>query len=216
MAAAAWAVLAPGVAAQDGTPEPGVVAVAPDPAECDVEPRTEDDLAALFQEPLATPDAPTPVPYTQIVDVADPVAVEAITATLIEAFACVNAGNWLAYLALWTDAALQRDLGLASVADFDRVLGEAAPRAEDGRVTLLVVSEPRLLDDGRIGAFIIYDDPTVDPEVSLIDYYVFAPLDDGSYLIDGRIVDPYGLLEFDPAAAEGTPDAAEGTPDAAG
>src|SRR5262245_50024893 len=84
----------PGAGAQDGTPSAGLDV--PAAAECTVEPRSEDELRALFHEVAATPlpasldigraEAPTGTP-------ADAQTVAEINAAWRMYIACINTGD---------------------------------------------------------------------------------------------------------------------------
>lgn len=205
--AASLAVPAP-VAAQETTPV--AVPVTPDPAACRSEPRTIDELYALLGTPVptasdtelsvSTPAAgPAPVSLPAG-EPADSATVGAITATIVEAYACFNAGDYLRAFALYSDEALQRfaEQGpfTKDIAAFFLATPEAFP--EDFRSSVLAVRDVRVLPDGRVGALVDTDDPTSLPEGTDVDFVVFVEQGD-RYLIDEEITD----LEGSPAA--GTP-----------
>lgn len=85
-----------GVVAQDAASAWGVVV--PNPALCQVEPRTFDEFMAVFAN--ATPSAePVAEAYLQAPTgaIGSAALTEEITAALHEAFACLNAGDWLRF-----------------------------------------------------------------------------------------------------------------------
>jgi ketosteroid isomerase-like protein len=196
------------VAAQDTTPI--ALPVTPDPAACLVEPRTIDDLYGLLGTPVPVsvqeePSESSPASDPTEVSLpagepADSAAVTAITATIVEAYACFNAGDYLAAFAHYSDDALQRftEQGpfTEDIAAF--FLATPEPFPEDFRSSVLTVRDVRMLADGRIGALVDTNDPTSPPEGTDVDFVVFVE-QEGRYLIDEEITD----LEGSPAA--GTP-----------
>lgn len=205
--AAVLTVRAP-VAAQDATPV--ALPVTPDPAACLVAPRTIDDLYALLGTPVpaapeaeeseSTPAGGSPEVSLPTGEPADSATVAAITATIVEAYACFNAGDYLSAFALYSDDALQRftEQGpfTEDIAAFFLATPEAFP--ENFRSSVLAVRDVRVLPDGRIGALVDTNDPTSPPEGTDVDFVVFVEQGD-RYLIDEEITD----LEGSPAA--GTP-----------
>ena len=106
---------APGAGAQAGTPAAGPDV--PAAAECTVEPRSEDELRALFREVAATPVAASPqASPTPAVgptgDPADPQTVAEINATWRQFIACINAGDQARVFAFLSDDKLRGDLVL--------------------------------------------------------------------------------------------------------
>ncbi len=195
-------------AAQDATPS--ALPITPDPAGCLVEPRTIDDLYTLLGTPVpAPPEArqsmSTPASSSTEVSLpagepADSATATAITATIVEAYACFNAGDYLAAFALYSDDALQRfteqEPFTEDIAAFFLATPEAFP--ENFRSSVLAVRDARVLPDGRVGALVDTNDPTAPPEGADVDFVVFVE-QEGRYLIDEEITD----LEGSPAA--GTP-----------
>ncbi|MDQ3412344.1 MAG: nuclear transport factor 2 family protein [Chloroflexota bacterium] len=205
--AALLAVRAP-VAAQEATPI--ALPVTPDPAACLVAPRTIDDLYGLLGTPVPVSAQEEPsesIPASGPIEVslpagepADSTTVTAITATIVEAYACFNAGDYLAAFALYSDDALQRFTAQGpfteDIAAF--FLATPEPFPEDFRSSVLAVRDVRVLADGRVGALVDTNDPTSPPEGADVDFVVFIE-QEGRYLIDEEITD----LEGSPAA--GTP-----------
>ncbi len=198
------------VAAQDAAPI--ALPVTPDPAACLVEPRTIEDLYALLGTPVpAAPEGPrsmsTPASGSAEVSLpagepAGSATVVAITATIVQAYACFNAGDYLSAFALYSDDALQRftEQGpfTEDIAAFFLATPEAFP--EDFRSSVLAVRDVRVLPDGRVGALVDTNDPTSPPEGADVDFVVFVE-QDGRYLIDEEITD----LELAGSPAAGTP-----------
>ena len=150
---------APGAGAQDGTPAAGLDV--PTPAECTVEPRSEEEFRALFREAAATPVAaspdasPTPaVPPTG--DPADAQIVTEINATWRQFIACINAGDQARVFALLSDDKLRGDfvLDIASGASEDDLIAylmaTPAPFPPEQSVPFFPFEDVQLLDDGRV------------------------------------------------------------------
>ena len=183
--------------AQDATPaaSPDV----PDPAECRVEPRPVDDLALLTGTPIAAEATPVPLAGGEP---ADRETVAAVTATIREYYACLNAGDPLRLFALFSDGGLRR-----FAAEYGAPIpGDAAsaatpvPVPPDERFFARAIRDVRDQGDGRVVATVIesnlpleatgeFDDDALPPVV-----FVVAAAD-GRYLIEDVV----------PAGAEGTP-----------
>ncbi|MDP9364522.1 MAG: hypothetical protein M3Q10_09925 [Chloroflexota bacterium] len=179
--------------AQDATPG-AALPVAPDPAECTVEPRPHSDFEALVGTPApATPatfDPPRGEP-------ADAETIAAVTATVRAALACANGLDFSRFAALYTDVGFREDFADPSGDDLAFLLATPQAVPEEERVTLTDVRDVVVLDDGRVGAVVVYSEPG---EGEQGDYLIFAE-EDGRYLID-LFVDEYDV----PATpAAGTP-----------
>ena len=105
--------------AQDATPDAGAAqfSFTPDPADCAGEPRSADDLLALWYAPDGSPVAVEVDPGTDESETevtipigapADDATVVAVTDTVGGVFACFEAGNALGAYALFTDDMAQR------------------------------------------------------------------------------------------------------------
>jgi hypothetical protein len=181
------------MAAQDATPgagpareERGVPA-----EECQVAPRTADELFTLLGlveggQAAAAERAPVPAPPWTA---ADDEAATAAEATAREWLACINADDNLRIAALMTDAALVRFFAGALVAEEQladaqaRLAEEPAPRAEEEHVRLLSVSDVAVLEDGRIVALAVINEPALRPRGQETLLLVFDPAGE-RYLID--------------------------------
>ena len=193
-------------AAQDATPASGRGEVL-DPAECQVEPRSADELIAVWYEQneagtpiLATPAADTalesvPVPLGEP---ADAETVAAVTAAVREVLACFNAGDFGRALALFSDE-LIRSSGPEpgdtpeDVRGFLAAAAEPAPEAD--RIRLLAVTDVAVMADGRAAAFVVTEDPTIPPEGAETVLLLFAEGEDG-WLVDA-------VVEFVPVEEDG-------------
>jgi ketosteroid isomerase-like protein len=160
----------PGVLAQSATPVP--LPITPDPGECTV---AVPDPATLLAA-IASPRAGTPAAFPAVVaedrlpagDPADPETVAAVTATVREYLACLNAGEFLRIYALVSGDYLRTQVvpneptaeGLAA---FRRGLATAVaaspqPLPEAARTSLVEIGNVRMLEDGRVGAVVVTED----------------------------------------------------------
>ena len=163
------AVMAAPVAAQDATPGAGAMAfpITPDPEQCVVEPRSTDELLALWYTPEGSPvPAATPTwgaQTTSLTLTVGPPADEAtrseVADAVSEVFACFAAGDFARATALFTDD-LVRSFGgePGTTAEDARAFLEATPEAGmegDGEETVIAITDVMDLGDGRIGAFVV-------------------------------------------------------------
>lgn len=211
--------------AQEATPATGVV---PDPSECQVAPRDANEVVALWARAsnIGTPiseaadvDDATPelsefgTPQAVIIDIpvgdpADAETMDAITATVRELFACVNAGDFLRATALYSDDFVRRIAPDPSVSqeEIDSFLAtEAAPLPENERLVLIAVTNVTVTDDGRVAAIVVSNDPAVDgpggTETSLV-YFVER---DGRWTLDESIGGAVGDADREGGNIEATP-----------
>ena len=193
----------PAAAEQDG----GTQAVPHE--ECRVEPRPAEEVSALLglaegEEGEATPAAAqTPVPAPPWV-AADAETATAVEETTREWLACVNADDNLRIAALMTDGAIVRFFG-GALAEGEAVEGARAnlagtpsPRAEEALVRLVAVSDVSRLEDGRVAALALINEPVLPPRGQETLLLIFAQSGD-RWLIDD-------VLQFSVVpVAEGTP-----------
>jgi len=134
----------------------------PDPAECMVEPRSADELRALFREAAATPVAeaapegsPTPAVPPEG-DPADAQTVAEINAAWREFIACINAGDLPRVFALLIDDKVRSDFGfdVASGDTEDQLIAyftaTPVPQPPDRAAPFFPLTDVRVLDDGRV------------------------------------------------------------------
>jgi plastocyanin len=187
----------PAVIAQDATPAAGEVV---DPAECQVEPRTTEELQQLVgtasEGAEATPGA-AQAGSMQGED-ADEATVQAVTQTYRELVACLNAGDFLRVYALYTDDYLRRTLADSGM-DLEQM--QATPAPDRRETTALVgVSDVRQLAGGQVTARV---ETTSSPEgVTTVVQSVLEPVDDRLLIADETVID----------AAAATPESAGATP----
>jgi plastocyanin len=191
----------PAVIAQDATPSTGEVI---DAAECQVEPRSTEELQQLVgtasEGTEATPGA-TQAGSMEGED-ADEATVQAVTQTYRELVACLNAGEFLRVYALYTDDYLRRTLADSGI---DPAQFQATPAPEQRETTALVgVSEVRQIAGGQVTARV---ETTSSPEgAASVIQSVLEPVGDRLLIADETVVE----------AATATPGAAGATPAAGG
>jgi hypothetical protein len=139
------------------TATPFSLPATPNSAECGIEPRSEDEIAAL----LATPMAAMPAAASELNGIPADHATTAFAVSIVrEALACGNAHGFPGVAALLSDTALARDvLGSRSSADVLTFSDNAsAPTAAEHRA-LIEVRDAVLLADGRVAAVAVIEDP---------------------------------------------------------
>ena len=191
----------PAVIAQDATPAPSEVI---DPAECQVEPRSMEELQQLVgtasEGAEATPGA-AQAGSMQGED-ADEATVQAVNQTYREVVACLNAGEFLRVYALYTDDYLRRTLADSGI-DLEQIQATPAPDRQE-TTALVGVSDVRQLAGGQVTARV---ETTSSPEgVATVIQSVLEPVEDRLLIADETVVD----------AAAATPESAGATPAAGG
>jgi copper transport protein len=129
---------------------------APTPEECVVPPRTLDEIAALAELP---PPAEPPNATETGGRPADKATLAAIEATAREVVACGNAGDILRRLALYSDERLRFTYPDGPNRPLRAIAAEPLPLAPLDRIALVAVEDVRVLDDGRVAARVIVDNP---------------------------------------------------------
>ena len=191
----------PAVIAQDATPAAGEVV---DPAECQVEPRTVEELQQLVgtasEGAEATPGAAQAGSMEG--EDADEATVQAVNQTYREVVACLNAGEFLRVYALYTDDYLRRTLADSGI-DLEQIQATPAPDRQE-TTALVGVSDVRQLAGGQVTARV---ETTSSPEgVATVIQSVLEPVEDRLLIADETVVD----------AAAATPESAGATPAAGG
>lgn len=188
------------VAAQEGTPAAGENAfpLVADPALCTGEPRSTDDLLDLWFPEGGSPVAeatdgedepPTEVTIPVGAPVDDEAVMAGVTATIHEVFSCFAAGDVPRAYALFTDD-LARQFGpepgqtREDAIAFVEATPVPAPEEEQGRI--LAITDVMLLDDGRVGAFVVDEAGTA--------YVIFEQTGD-RWLVDEVIEFSFGEEE---------------------
>ncbi|MGH2532581.1 MAG: hypothetical protein ACRDJW_09770 [Thermomicrobiales bacterium] len=160
----------------------------PDPSECQVEPRDDAWLLDLIATPVVDVASPpwlpsTPVPADELPEgePAGPDTLFGINETMRELVACVNAGETRRALALLSnDATRETVVVLFGVATVAGPLPAATPTPlpADEQFPFFSIRDPRVLEDGRVGA-IVSDDTWEDYA-----FFIIFVEQDGRWLVD--------------------------------
>jgi hypothetical protein len=160
----------------------------PKPEACQVAPRSLPLLGAPDPSALA----PTPAPLETAAPFAipngkpaDAATVAAVTATVREAIACRNAGEFASAYALMSNRMLLQLFGGPATIDpeiADALASEPRRVPKDRRLALVAVSDVQSLADGRVGAIV----ETRTGEASFRDYLFFVAAGD-RWLIDESV-----------------------------
>lgn len=189
-------------AAQEATPA-GIawVSVPPgpaDPALCQAAPATR----ARYENLRATPKPLVPADYVGLTGTAaDQATIDAVTATMMEYSACVNAGKMLNNANLYTDAGFDEDMRGIDSNSLDFMSSAATPASIEEAYYIFSLTDVRVLSDGRVGAVVTFGEGGKNGT----DYLLFAFVGD-RYLIDNW-VDQYmtQLLPTDATPEAATP-----------
>jgi len=188
---------AKGSGAQSSRPLP----VVPDPRECNVEPRSQRTVEAIIAS-----GTPTPRLFAEWEDqlpqgeVADSATVNQIVAAARTYVACLNASDWPRVLALQTERGVRDVLNAWLSGEPISSLYETAERSENfggmsgAMGALLEVRDVRVLDDGRVGAVVVWGRPldprrtasTDDFQVTETNFHIFVREND-RWLLDDEI-----------------------------
>lgn len=186
LAAAGWlaVTLVSGAAAASSTPEakPDI----PPPADCTVQPRSEASLLNLQGTPVAGQVPEEGQNYVRVPSVPDGSAVDAATqrailATIRTWTACVNAGDQLRALALFSDDYFRRIVLTqgAFTDSFVKSLEKIHKEEKKNWLPVPTMKDWRKLPDGRVGAVVL----SVRNKTDVTPFYVFAKHGD-RWLID--------------------------------
>ncbi len=193
------------VAAQEIMPPAVTFPITPDAVDCMVEARPLADFERLLlATPMTAPADPAPFVVPEG-EPADATTVSGVTETLLEMYACAQAGDPRRFHALFTDEGLQRAFppGMVTQEVVDEFFAASpAPVEEpDLRATILGIDEVTLLADGRVGALVRSDEPEFGGLWTV--YWIFVEVGD-RFLVDDVMHDV--ALDGDmPAASTPTP-----------
>lgn len=178
----ASALLPCGVRAQEMA-TPGPFPQAPGSAACVVEARTAADVLAVLDTAPATPAYATPDAVAARGAAADAASSAAVKATLLQVFACANAGDPLRFASLYTDPFLRDFFGGVPQADLVAFLGmPPQPLPVEQQRIIRGLGDVELLPDGRARVVIILDEPD-DPRTEEPDTVILRQVD-GRWLVD--------------------------------
>src|SRR5690606_31270033 len=114
---------------------------------------------------------------------ADAATADAVKATLLQVFACANAGDPLRFASLYTDQFLRDFFGGVPQADLDAFLGmPPQPLPAEQQRIIRGVGDVELLPDGRARVVIVLDEPD-DPRTEEPDTVILRQVD-GRWLVD--------------------------------
>lgn len=171
-----------GVFAQD-LATPGPFPQTPEPAACVAEAITTEDVLAALGSTAATPAVATPGVATAQGKPADAATADAVKATLLQVFACANAGDPLRFASLYTDQFLRDFFGGVPQADLEAFLAMAPqPLPAEQQRIIRGVGDVEILPDGRARVVIILDEPD-DPRTEEPDTAILRQVD-GRWLVD--------------------------------
>lgn len=168
-----------------------------DPTDCPIEPRTVEELISFIPASGSTPApaAASPAPFVAPEgEPADAASAAGVTATAEELFACYKANEFLRIFALFTDDYLLRAIAAEGMTEegLGFLAADLDARPEDERESVSV-RDIRVLTDGRIGAYLIVQNPAAAAAAD----YTFFVLEGDRFLIDDVV--------FLPSAPSGTP-----------
>lgn len=178
----------------------------PAPELCTITPLSTDEAAAT----LATP---SPLPEWPITDggiialpsgtPADQATVDGVLASITQFWACNNAQNMAALLAVFSDEGLQMTLGVTeeSAYSYEEIRAAVAaemtpsdPRPEEEWASIDAVISVLSEADGSVGVLILNSDPNVNEGDQVLDYFNFVQGDAG-WQLSRVILDPFDLAD---------------------
>jgi hypothetical protein len=174
----------PTVKAQEATPAAISFPVTPDPADCVVAPRALEEIVAIAATPGLTGSVGMATPYVPPTgESADDATTRVVTDTLLQVFACANAGDPLRFANFYTDRFLAFFFGglpTEDVAGFLALPPQMLPQ-EQQRI-IREIGDVQMLPDGRAGVVVVLDEPD-DPRTEEPDFVILRQID-GRWLID--------------------------------
>ncbi len=138
------------VAQEEGTV---TLPLAPDPARCTIEPRSFEDVQAVWEASIASPvPAPDPIPDDLRGTPADEETVAIVTELIVNVLACAANGNdGLRDAAYLTDEHLRDNVTGLSDEEFAQWYTESpVPSLPENWIMLYAVHNVEVLEDGRI------------------------------------------------------------------
>jgi hypothetical protein len=152
----------------------------PDPAACTIEPRTLEEIGALWDGTPVTEweQARESVTIPIGSDVSDTATRDAVTATIEGVFACLNASDMDRAFAYMTDEAIVANFGWAvqGIALNEDWVTQMEPMPAEMRMTILALGPIMRLPDGRVGALVTFHDPSTEAEMKIAALYLVLVL----------------------------------------
>jgi hypothetical protein len=149
-------------AAQNATPE------APNPELCTLEALTREQVEAVLASPLVEPEIysesqpGTPVALPAEGEPVDEETQQSIEESMFVNIACINTGEPLRQMAVYTDEGRKRLLGATeTITDEEYAMVQTPnPLDESGWTVIHEISQAVTLEDGKVAVIIVGDDPT--------------------------------------------------------
>lgn len=189
---AAAMVLTGSALAQDGTPAAGETENPRQvsPAECVAEPRPVEEIDALLDLNGAGIQPPPAVTITAPLGTnVDPKTDVSIKEAVRGILACLNAGDIPRGAALMTDNGIKRTYWALTVDAQSRENAKALiaappqPRNSSAFIRLITVTDASTLDDGRVAAFVVLNEPVLPPSGPETLLFLFKNVD-GQWKLD--------------------------------
>lgn len=160
----------------------------PLPEDCISEPRDQAEIDAIQAsvEPTEVLPGGLPVPLGVPADEAMQATVQA---TVYELLACLNAGDVQRGASLFSENGLRGFLGAPAADDSageQAPAGTPTPRSEEQWLSLRTVTDVSVLEDGRVAAFAVIDDPLVRRPRTQTLLFIFVNESD-RWVVDGVV-----------------------------
>ena len=184
-------VLTTGIAGNVSAQESAATPTIPTAAECVIEPIAFERLAALSATPVAdapvVPEASPAAIGLPAGEAADDETTAAGQAVVTELIACINAGDTLRTLALYSDPFIYRGFGGLSITQemYDAESTNLQPRAAGQEVALVEFGNAVVLEDGRVAILVRGDDLQSPGGASGTIFHLIEV--DGQWLIDETV-----------------------------
>ena len=195
----------PVLAQDEAEREPGNSRRQVPPADCVADPRPLEEIATILElEGEGVPAPPTIQISAPLGMIADAETANEIRAVARRVIACFNAGDVPRAAALMTENGVRRVYWELSSTEENRELtrtrlaGAPEPRADETLVSLIAVTDVLVLSEERVAAFVIIDEPLIQPEGPETLLFVFAN-EDGMWRVDDWI--DFTIVPDEPIAA---------------
>jgi hypothetical protein len=152
------------------------------------EPRDQAEIDTILGAGEATFPLPEGLPVPLGTPADEPTRGE-VEAVVYEVLACLNAGDAQRGASLFSENGLRGFYGPSAGTDAaaeQAPSGTPTPRTEEQWLSLRTVTDVSVLDDGRVAAFAVIDDPLVRGERAQTLLLIFVE-EDGRLVIDGVV-----------------------------